>query len=184
MALTPDTLVEAFENHQPLSINESDLAAAENILVERFLPPYKNFQPEELAVCTRNWGQRRRLVDDLKERGFFGRLIDVSIDPLDNPVDSLLKSGCYPHRHPKDPAKLIANVVGFTVTAAIRSSNSAYNGNIKRAVWLLRREPNFAREHDTLWGRVIGKEQGQNTIKSSATSLATGRPLLPVRRAS
>lgn len=159
MLTSPEVIGEVFEQGKPFTVARADLTPLEDILVNRFLPPYPKLErhTEAFEGCTRNWNARTRLVDELKAKGFYGSLIDLSITPISNAADTLITSGSYAHMLPKDLDEFRANVIGFTVAADLRSGSQGLHSTLERPVWLLRKNLRRAINYHQLWGRVVGK---------------------------
>lgn len=174
MPSTPEAMGEVFSQGKPFNIAEADLTPLEDILVHQFLPPYEKLKlhTEAFEGCTRNWNARARLVDELKGKGFYGALIDLSITPMSDAGNVLVASGSYAHKLPNDLDAFCANVIGFTVTAALSSGNPNLRGTLERPVWLFRKHLRRALNYHQLWGRIVGKNTGDNTITATATALA------------
>lgn len=176
MSLDTGTLIEAFEKREAFSIETTALTLAEDALVRHFLPPHDKLRGEDRFTCISEWKVRPPVIDLIKGPDFAGRLVDVSIERLEEEEEfsALLRSGVYPHKLPQDLTEFRASVLGLTIVAGIRSSNPTIKGTIERSMWLVRKPFNSARLRGQLWGRYVGPDVGQNNIVEVAKSLAAG----------
>ena len=173
MAIDKETFLAAYEAGGPVTIpSGADLVLAENIIREEYLPAPDHIKTSALLDGERDWQAKERLIDAIRGK-FIGNLVDVSIAQLDDPYATLQPLGKHDARLSEE------NVHGFIISAIASSTQARNAGTIERPVWIIRASMSAM---PISWRRVVGREQGDNSLKElrdkasrSTSTLSTSR---------
>lgn len=158
MHINPEHIISSFEKGETITLdNPKTLTEVEDVLADRFLP-LPSARPGTIEAARISWDHRMPLDEALRNGRFNGRLLDVSLEPIEKPYDELIAvRAVYGKR------TIAQHAVGFVVHAALSSTASLQNGELHRPVWLLPRTPQMLDKG--LWQRVIGPVFGQDDIE-------------------
>lgn len=158
MQINPELIISSFDQGQQIPIeNPRALTEVEDVLADHFLP-LPSARTSTLEAARISWDHRMPLDEALRNRTFNGRLLDVVLEPIDEPYKELLSIKPDFVRRP-----IARQAIGFVVHAALSSTGSTEMGQLHRPVWLLPRTQQML-SHG-LWQRIIGPVLGDDDIE-------------------
>lgn len=166
----PELFIASFEAGDAIILGDNKLLpAAETLLAEATLPIRADIDPEIVEAGRLSWEHRLSLDKQIVPKGFYGRLTDIVLEIMPDPLTELVAF------KPKPYEKLFQmtdkpSLVGFYVTASLVSTADPNLGISQRPVWLVdntarRNYPSRVQiEGLPLRKRIVGPERGQNRL--------------------
>lgn len=155
--------IDGFRTGMSVPLHIEELGHFENALT-MLLPADARFREKSLAEFDLNWATRMNLVDALRGKHFSGRVVDLSVKKIEDPLGMLLSCDQTRPRFPYNKQIEDTDLVGFMVNASLQSTRKKELGMLTTPVWIVRNIYEAAHLSRRLWTRYIGQNQAENEI--------------------